>query len=230
MDSLFRFWTIYIIFSCLSFFYKKRYPSRVYMNWKHIIVLWSQYDFITKKRIEFAKKEFKVTEDKIYVTGKTNRLNLKNHISCQNTFDEAFQLRKKFGKEPLILISSRLHSKRVYNTFLNFYFPKEIDIIYVDDLFCFYSPFLPLGWLFAFINLIKDIWYNQISSVNDLFFLECLNCWRILEHNIKDSLCWFCATPLTVNKTQKWTYKQKKLLKQAKKYRFFSIIRNGEWK
>ena len=212
-----QFIAVYCILSILTFFYRKNEKSIKHAEWKTIIVLWSENDFIMKKRVCFAEKISKnIKNYEIYYTWQTNKLWLSNYIFCKNTFDEAFQIRKKFGESQIILITSRLHSRRAYNTFCNFYSQDNLKLYSLDDVFCFYSPLLPIGWIFALINIVKDCIYNKYPHINTLYYLECSSCWRAYDEVLCLTWCPTCHGVLNQKSTQKRTFRQKRTLKVAK--------------
>ena len=168
---IYIFLIIYSFFVLVSLLYvlKDPLPSRT----DFLVILSASFDRITRKRILKGVKIAKTyPECKVLFCGQKKSCLFQQHIKnisndcfinaeSTNTYEDAFFSKKYLEDvDSIILVTSSAHQRRSKNTFQRVYKNLKIYNSPTNDLFCFYSPFLPSGWIVVMINLIKDWRYN----------------------------------------------------------------------
>ena len=166
---------IYLTISLLCYLYNSIFFKRS-RDYKSIVVLSGDYNWDTLKRLQ---KGIKLKKDNkkasIIICGKEKSGLIKDELKINghkdyivqdkstNTYEDATYL-KVFVSEhnifPIALVTSQPHMRRSLHTFQRVFPNKKIYPFSTNDLFNLYSPFLPTGWLGAFVNIYKDFKYN----------------------------------------------------------------------
>ena len=161
----------------LNIFYVKR-DKKLPKFTKFIVILSAAYDLITIKRLKVALSLLKkYPKAKLVVCGKEKANLMRSFLKTRgvsgfivqdkssNTFEDAKYLKDLLPereKTNFILVTSASHQRRAYNTFKRVFLGKVWNYP-TNDIFSFYSPLFPIGWLANLINLLKDLRYNKKS-------------------------------------------------------------------
>lgn len=165
---------LYLLVTILNLKYIKRdrLPKRVIL----IVVLSATRDDVTLSRLRTATQlKASYSAAKIAICGKEKVILMKKFLKSQdvsnilvqdkstNTYEDALYLKNLLPqkeKSSFVLITSSAHQRRAYNTFKRV-FKGTIWNYPTHDIFSFYSPLLPIGWIVNIVNAIKDKQYNN---------------------------------------------------------------------
>lgn len=165
---------LYLLITILNLKYIKR--DKLPEKTELIVVLSASRDDVTLSRLRTTIRLIEnYPNATIAICGKEKANLMKNFLKTKkfnkvliqnkstNTYEDALYLKSMLHKKEkanFILVTSSAHQKRAYNTFKRV-FKNTIWNYPTSDIFSFYSPLLPTGWVINSINAFKDKKHNN---------------------------------------------------------------------
>ena len=172
--------TLFIIYTfiVLSSFIYIRWDKSTSREISTIVILSGKSKYITDFRLRWGinyirKHNYK---GKVYVCGKNFGSYMQDYISDRvkdvtieivqstSTMEDAVLTRAvvKGNDSVILLITSLSHQRRAFNTFSKVFNPDQITNCPTwYEVWSWYSPLLPTGWVATLLNVLKNFTYNR---------------------------------------------------------------------